>query len=231
VAFRNIDKDSNGLVDVKEFCACILDGMATSKKPAAGSALAHVRRKSVQKTETLHTTKRVAESPQMPKSDGFRRRPRSASLPSPARPGAGAARSEEPLPLWGSAEASWGRHCITSASEAWKYARTPHNTSGGGCSAVPPPSEKEGMESNRCSPGNPFDRSWRYEKAPTIQPPCCPTPPPRAPVLLGRPSPSQPSACASKAFTPTKPTFQASSVPAPYHPRRRNTQSLHVHFE
>jgi hypothetical protein len=158
-------------------------------------------------------------------------------LRSPVHPGAktrrrsaGATRSEEPLPPWGSAEASWGRHCITSASEASKYVQMPHNTSWVGCSAVLPPPEKEGMESNRCSPGNPFDRSWRYEKPP-LQPTSSPTPPPRAPVLLGRPSPSQPTACASKAFTPTKPTFQASSSPSRYHPRRRNTQSLHVHFE
>jgi len=237
LAFRSIDKDGDGFVDIQDFSACVLGGVDIAKKPAAGSALAHIRQKSVRNTATPQTTKRVANAPQMPKSDGFRRRPRSASLRSPVHPGAktrrrsaGAARSEEPLPPWGSAEASWGRHCITSASEASKYVKTPQTTSWGGFSAVSPPPEKEGMESNRCSPGNPFDRSWRYEQ-PTLQPTSSPTPPPRAPVLLGRPSPSQPTACASKAFTPTKPAFQASPSPSRYHPRRRNTQSLHVHFE
>jgi len=236
-AFRNIDTDGDGVVDLKEFCACILGGIATTKRPAAGSALAHIRRKGVQKPETA---KGVPQTPQMPKSGEFRRRPRSASVSSPAHPGAktrrrsaGAIRSPEPLPAWGSVEASsrYGfRQCITSASDTWKCARTPHNTSWGGCSPPVPVTEKEGMESNRCSPGNPFDRSWRYEKS-TLQPKSSPSPPPQAPILLGRTSLSQQGHSPSKAFTPTKPPFQASSFPSPYHPRRRNTGKLHVHFE
>jgi len=236
LAFADIDKDGDGFVDLKEFSACILGGMGTTKKAAAGSPLDHIRRKGAPKAETPQNAKRVPETPQMPKSKEFRRRPRSASLTSPTHPGAktrrrsaGAVRSAEPLPAWGSAEASWGRQCITSASDTGKCARTPHNTSWGGCSTVPV-TEKEGMESNRCSPGNPFDRSWLYEKS-TVQPSFSPASPPQAPVLLGHISCSQPSPTPCKTFTPTKPSFQARSGSAPYCPRRRNTQKLQVHFE
>lgn len=243
VAFRNIDKDSNGLVDVKEFCDCILDGMATSKKPAAGSALAHIRRRAAQEADTCQ--KRAAETPQLLKPDEFRRRPRSASLSSPAHPGAktrrrsaGAARPAEPLPAWGSAESCsrYGmRVCITPAdADTWKFGRCvvnrAHNTPLGGCSAAHV-MENEGMKgSNRCSPGRPFDRSWLYEKS-KLQPSCSPSPPPQAPILLGRTSRSQPCPSPSMAFTPTKPAFQASALASSYHPRRRNIRTLHVHFE
>jgi len=239
VGFESPGEDGDGFVDLQDFSACILGGMGTTKKPAAGSALDHIRRKGAPKPETLQNAKRVPGTPQMPKPSEFRRRPRSASLSSPTHPGAktrrrstGAIRSAEPLPAWGSAEGSsrYGvRQCITSASDTWKCARTPHNTASGGCSTVPV-TEKEGVESNRCSPGNPLDRSWLYENS-TLQPSFSPAPRPQAPVLLGRTSFSQPSPTPSKTLIPTKPAVQARSSSSSYHPRRRNTQKLHVHFE
>jgi hypothetical protein len=111
-----------------------------------------------------------------------------SSTASPARvakpsPGAGRRTGSVPLPEWGSASASsrYGlRACITSAAEMGKFGRTPHNTTWGGCGTVPV-KEKEGIESNRCSLGNPLNRSWRYENSAPQR-----TPGDGPPMLLGR---------------------------------------------
>merc|ERR1712072_1552183 len=74
-AFSIADKNGDGLVDLDEFTSYVLGGMVTpgSKKPAAGSPCALIRQKGSQKFL------RVPEAPPMAKSDGFQRRPRSAS--------------------------------------------------------------------------------------------------------------------------------------------------------
>lgn len=175
-----------------------------ANKPAAGSALSAIRQKSSPGKYLQVPT------PQMSRSGAFRRSgaPHSRSR-SPLDNGSrqhrsrssstGALRantSHDPLnglPAWGSGGPSkYGRECMTSPP----VRKTPHNTSWGGCTRVGA-QEKEGFESNRCSFGNPLDRSWLYESRDSTGQPAVqkknstiPHPAPRgvsaAPVLLGR---------------------------------------------
>jgi hypothetical protein len=144
-------------------------------------------------------------SPEMARSGAFRRASAPAMKTDDMGPGVtsfrqhrssrssstGAIRPDtaSPLPPWGSAGPSrYGRECITSCP----VRTTPHNTSWGGCTRVAV-QEKEGIESNRCSLGNPLDRSWSYKSCDNRAKQMnstVPNPGPRgvsaAPVLLGR---------------------------------------------
>lgn len=145
----------------------------TGHRPAAGSALAAVRQKaSPEKNLKVPTpqlgrsgaTRRVSAPDAMLESCSNR-----SSAVSDARlnrssrsSSTGAVRSNNisssPLPQWGSgAPSRYGRECITSCP----VRTTPHNTSWGGCAHVAA-QEKSGFESNRCSFGNPLDRSWLH---------------------------------------------------------------------
>lgn len=169
------------------------------QRPAAGSALAAVRHRS-----SPGNTLKVP-SPEMARSGAFRRT--SAPVMKTDDMGLGVSSSRQhrssrssstgairpdtapPLPPWGSGGPSrYGRECITSCP----VRTTPHKTSWGGCTRVAV-QEKEGFESNRCSLGNPFDRSWLYKSCDNHAKQMnstVPNPGPRgvsaAPVLLGR---------------------------------------------
>jgi hypothetical protein len=221
--FSSVDTNHDGTIDLHEFESFVLGGMEapSGKRPAVGSAVAFARR------EGSHRHGKVPESPQMPKMDSFQRtnlRLKTSSLVPGRSPnqtpdatlhrskrcgsaGALARQALSParvpdlpdLPEWGSASSSrYGRECMTSPP----VRMTPHNTSWGGCSAVPVQGTA-GFESIRCSANNPLDRSWRYElhkprsdlkigsMTSQKQSPAVPANP-AAPVLLGRTSWTRP---------------------------------------
>jgi hypothetical protein len=237
-AFKSADTNCDGKVDFDEFVNYVFRG--SGFKPAVGSALAAVRQKgspcAVRQSGTL-------QIPHVPRSGAFRRRsapeftqnaknsPRTGSQRSTRRSSDGALRptsSRSPLPEWGSAASSRSgiRECMTSCP----VRTTPHNTSWGGCTSVAV-TDKDGLESTRCSLGNPLDRSWLYENRlrdagqPNLKN-CIQNSAalgtPAAPVLLGRSFKTK----ANNLVSPCAPAAQALLDHS-----NKAKDNRHVHFE